>query len=177
MRKSTWLANFMLMAAATAPARAAIAPDTTIVPVFEKACLQPGTEEAIRAAVAADSGWARSEPDPSLAIGSRKDPKSYDAYSRTVEGRRLQLVLVKFTKRPKEFMCVLLVPDVENMLPYLDDFRRATKAVGLNGFQTDLPHLYRTKGRLPSGHRAQSDIFSRTPFLPGQQAMHMFLAY
>ena len=105
------------------------------------------------------------------------DPKTYDAFSRTVEGKQVQLVLVRFPKRSSQFMCVLLVPDVPNMLPYLHEFRRVAKAAGLNGYETDLPHLFRTKGRLASGLKAQSDLYSRTPFLPGQKAMHMVLMY
>ncbi|HYI10023.1 MAG TPA: hypothetical protein VEK57_13265 [Thermoanaerobaculia bacterium] len=180
MRKAAWLGTALALAAAAAvPGSASekIVDDTAMAEVFNKACLQPGTEQAIRAQVAADGGWSKAEVDPSLTIGSRKDPKTYDAFSRTVDGKQLQLVLVKFPKRSSEFMCVLLVPDVPNMMPYLDAFRSAAKAAGLKGYETDLPHLFRTKGRLASGIKAQSDLFSRSPFLPGQKAMHMVLMY
>ncbi|HEY0084412.1 MAG TPA: hypothetical protein VGB65_00735, partial [Allosphingosinicella sp.] len=153
MQKFLFRLTALALVAAAAPgaASAAIVNDATIVPVFANACLTPGTEQAIRANVASDSGWTKTEVDRALTIGSRKDPKTYDAFSRMAGGKQVQLVLVKFTKRPKEFMCVLLVPDVPNMLPYLDSYRTATKAAGLKGYQTDLPHLYRTKGKLASG--------------------------
>jgi hypothetical protein len=180
MPKVTWLAKGLALAAVAAvpaSARAGFDEDTAMAAVFDKACLTPGVEQAIRAGVAADSGWSKSEVDPALTIGARKDPKTYDAYSRIVDGKQVQLVLVKFPKRSSEFMCVLLVPDVPNMMPYLDAYRRAAKAAGLKGYQTDLPHLFRTKGRLASGIKAQSDLYSHSPFLPGQKAMHMVLMY
>ena len=162
---------------AAAPASAKIVPETAAVALFDEACLKPGNEAAIRARLAGDSAWSKSGIDPALIIGGRRDGKTYDAWSRRVDGKEVKLVLGKPVKRPSELICVLLVPDVQNMLPHLDAFRDATKAAGLKGFNIDIPHLYRTKGRLASGLKAQSDLYSRSPFLPGQRAMHMVLYF
>lgn len=180
MRCARWMSTLLAAVALTAaaePAAAKILPETAAVGLFDEACLKPGNEAAIRARMAADSAWSKSGIDPKLTIGGRNDPKTWDAWSRMLDGKEVKLVLGKPTKRPSELICVLLVPDVQNMLPHLDAFQDATKAAGLKGFNTDLPHLYRTKGRLASGLKAQSDLYSRSPFLPGQRAMHMVLYF
>lgn len=177
MRKTKWmkLLGAIVLMAAPELASSKIIAETATVALFDDACLKGGDEAAIRTRIAADTAWSRSEIDPALTIGGRKDRKTYDAWSRTLDGKEVKLVLGKPVKRPGELICVLLVPDVKNMFPYLDAFKDAAKAAGLKGFETDLPHLYRTKGRLASGLKAQSDLYSHSPFLPGRKAMHMVL--
>lgn len=190
IRRGLLLGTLAAAPFALAPAPAAIADDTVMVPLFVQACATGApSAEAIGARMNSDNAWTRLT-DTDLAadefgtvksmqpIGDFKKPAGYTQWRRTVDGKEVRVVLASFAGKGRyKNICALLVPDVKNMFPYLDGFDDAMKAVGLKGKSTDLPHYREYSGKLADGRKARGDIFSRTRVLQPGDNMHMYIAF
>jgi hypothetical protein len=189
-RRFTGSAPLCLAAAVLAgpAARAEIPADTVMVPLFVETCLDGELSLSAREAAIASGGW-ESIPADDLKIRrfEAANPNNIDfsrpetvrQWKRDMGGKEVRAVLATFRmKGAYPVLCGLLVPDVDNSLPYWDGFRRALRARGLKGKSTDVPHYQEYSGRLADGRRSRANIFSRSQVLPeARHMMHMFIAF
>jgi hypothetical protein len=172
-----------------APALAAIQQETATVELFESACTKGDISfEAREAAISSDPAWkpmdvmdidvAKFSIVKSNSINfDYRNPIVQKQWSREFEGRTVRVVLARFDpKRRYPSLCAIVVPDVENALPYWDAFREASKAIGLKGKSVDLVHYVEYSGQ-PTGTPMRTDMFSRSQVLGGRKDMHMTLGF
>jgi hypothetical protein len=169
-------------------AHAEIAADAVMVPLFVETCLDGELSLAAREAAIASAGWESIAAEelkvrrfeavnPNNIDFAR--PETVRQWKRNVGGKEVRAVLATFRgKGAYPVLCGLLVPDVDNALPYWEGFGQALRARGLKGKSIDVPHYQEYSGRLADGRRSRANIFSRSQVLPeARHMMHMFVAF
>ena len=186
------LLGLMGVISSAAPAHAELVVEhPSVVPMFEKACLEGElTTVAREAAIALDAGWVK-EPRVEIdvqALGISKaiernfdysKPVSAMQWTRKVDGKLLRLVLATFpNKRRYPAICAITVPGVKAGWPYNDAFGTAVKAIGLKGKSTDLPHYFEYSGKIGiEKHPVRAEIFGRSQAAPEEDTLHLYVAF
>jgi hypothetical protein len=188
LRNLIIFAGLFASAASAAPAPA----DPSVLPLFQKTCLDGELNRAAReAAITADGGWTVADPSTLKfeqlgtaksmeSISDFKKPQDVKVWSRTVDGKQVRAVVASYAPKKSRYstVCALLVPGVPNGMAYFDGFRSQMKSVGLKGKSTDLPHYVEFTGKLADGRKSRADLFSRTQVTPGERdTMHLYIAF
>ena len=178
------------MLAAALLASPALAQDAAApVALFAKTCMEGELTAAAReAAIAADGGWTETtasaldmEAFAQVPTSSRNfdysEATSAKHWTRKIDGQLVHAILATFPeKRRYPTLCAVIVPGVENAMPFSAAFRTLTKGAGLSGKSTDLPHYYEYSGK-PQKKPVRAEIFSRSEVVAAPNAMHMYVAF
>ena len=187
LRNLAFLSGLFAAAASAAPAPA----DPSMLPLFQKTCLNGDLTRAAReAAIIADGGWTAEPAAPvhfdqlgtvkSLSpIYDFKKPADLKSWSRSVDGKTVRIVLATYNPKKSAYStaCALVVPNVKNVFAYYDGYKELMKSVGLKGKSNDLPHYFEFSGRLADGRKARGDLFSRSQVTGDRDTMHIYIAF
>jgi hypothetical protein len=188
MPRRRYAGALLALICVTSPAAAQT--EFPVVPLFMETCASGDlTADAREAAVAANPEWISVDgadvrvrefqrvPSIEPVFGLEK-PTSVKQWRRTWNGKDTRAVIVRYADKNRyRALCAVIIPDVDNAMPYIGDFRRALKPLGLNGKSTDLPHYQEYSGRLQNGRRSRADIYSRSTAVVGGKNMHLYIAY
>jgi hypothetical protein len=185
------LAFAALLAAFPSFAAAQQAEDSTLVSLFLQTCTRGEVNaDAILAGVSDAGDWIEI-PNPTVNVralaqvpsqtvlrGAFPQPESVRQWQRTWNGRQVTLAFATFPERnAHRYVCMILVPDIRNAIPYLTAMREGMRSIGLSARSTDLPHYQEYAGRLSDRRRARADIFSRSQAVTERNTMHLYIAF
>jgi hypothetical protein len=180
------------MISATSAVAAPPPADPSMLPLFQKTCLDGQLTRAAReSAIASDGGWTVADASTLKfdQLGTVKSmgpitdfrkPRDVKVWTRTVDGKPVRAVLASYGPKGSRYtgVCALLVPGVKNGIAYFDGYRDLMRAIGLKGKSTDVPHYIEFSGKLAGGRPAHGELFSRSQVMPGErELMHLYVAF
>jgi hypothetical protein len=151
-----------LLAASPAAAQGDRGSGANVVQAFGRLCLtNNATPDAIAGNVAKEAGWS------AIAFPANHKANKADAtlaWSGPIDGRVFELIVTRNSRQARfGTTCLLRSAAKERFYPYFDDFRTVTKAAGLSGRETDVPHFFRASGKLADGRMAEAILNTRFP--------------
>jgi hypothetical protein len=153
--------------------------DVAIGAAFLDTCVRHAPDEAaIRAGIAADSQWSKTEVPPKFGLTPKAASAHVDAWSRTIDGHEVLLVLIDDEQsKGLKHNCAFVIRDERPAMWYFRSVSDHLKDYGMKLNRQNIPHWRFHQGKFANGQRGEVELRSRSAALPGKDVLHLAIAY